>query len=271
MELQLQKILVAFDHSAPSTVAMEKAIQIAQKYGSVIHVVYAEHGGQFLDWDSVHDYLDDLRSKTGIAIHIHHQHGRAFKEIVHVERDIHADLIIMGTHSHSGFIPTWLGSTAYRVVSSSRCPVIVVQESAKNASFNNLIVPLVDSPESRQKLGPAASLARRFGSTCHVICLSKAKDPETEHHLLVYAKQAVDFFKEKELPHTVEARVGVNIAQAVIDFAKEKNGGMILMMTEKEEDGLFMGTTAQQLINHSPVPVMAIHNVHVESAATTGY
>ncbi len=271
METRITKILVGFDHSAASNVALEKAILIAQKFGSAIHVVYAEGGGHFLDWDSVHDYLDDLRSKTGIAFHIHHQHGRAFKEIVHVERDIHADLIVLGTHSHSGFIQSWIGSTAYRVVSSSRCPVITVQESSKASSFNNLIVPIVDSAESRQKLGPAAAFAEKFGSTAHVICLSKAKDAQTEHDLLVYAKQAVDFFKSRDIPHTVEARIGVNVAQTVIDYSAEKNGGLILMMTEKETGGTFMGNVAQQLINNSPVPVMAIHNVHLEGMAGTGY
>jgi nucleotide-binding universal stress UspA family protein len=271
METRIQKILVAFDHSTASTVALEKAIVIAQKFGSSIHVVYAEGGGHFLDWDSVHDYLDNLRAKTGIAIHIHHQHGRAFKEIVHVERDIHADLIVMGTHSHSGFMPLWIGSTAFRVVSSSRCPVITVQESAQNIGFKNIIIPIVDSPESRQKLGPAAAFAEKFEAAVHVICLSKSRDPEAEHHLLVYAKQAMEFFKERDIEHTVDAKTGVNVAQAVIDFAKEKSGGLILMMTEQESAGLFMGTVAQQLINHSPIPVMAIHNVHIESSSGSGY
>ncbi len=258
MDTTYKKILVGFDHSTASTVALEKAIEIAQKYGSAIHVIYAEGSGHFLDWDSVHDYLDDLRSKTGIAFHIHHQHGRAFKEIVHVEREIHADLIVVGTHSHSGFMPAWIGSTAFRVVSSSRCPVLTVQESAKNSNFNNIIVPLEDSPESRQKLAPAAGFAEKFGSTVHVISLSRSSSADVEHHMLVYAKQAVEFFKSRNIPYTVDARLGVSVAQTVIDFAKEKNGGLIFMMTETESAGMFMGTVAQQLINQSPIPVWSI-------------
>jgi nucleotide-binding universal stress UspA family protein len=271
METNYKKILVAFDHSPAATVALNKGIEIALKYGGEIHVVYVEGGGHFLDWDSVHDYLDTLRANTGLTIHIHHQKGRAYKEIVHVEKSIGADLIVTGTHGHGGYMPFWIGSTAFRIVSGSKCPVITVQESAKDTDFKNLIVPIVDTPESRQKLGPAASLAEKFGSTVHIICLSKGKDSETEHHLVVYCKQAVEFFKTRKIPYTYQVESGVNVAQTVIDFANDKKGGLILMMTETESAGMFMGTVAQQLINHSPVPVLAIHNKHVEGTGTAGY
>jgi nucleotide-binding universal stress UspA family protein len=271
METKYSKILVGFDHSAASTVALEKGMEIALKYGGEIHVVSVEIGGHYLDWDSVHDYLEHLRTKTGLKIHIHHQKGRAFKEIVHVERDIHADLILLGTHSHSGFMPFWIGSTAFRVVSSSHCPVITVLETAKDTDFKNLIIPLVDSPESRQKLGPAAEMAAKFGSTVHILCLDKSSDAETEHHLVVYCKQAVEFMKNRNIPYTYEVQSGVNVPQTIIDFAKDKKGGMIFMMTETESAGVFMGTVAQQLINHSPIPIMAIHNKHVEGTGGGGY
>ena len=271
MNTSYKKILIGFDQSAASLVAMEKAIVIAKKFGGEIHVCYVEASGHFLDWDSVHDYLDDLRQKTGLKFHIHHQKGRAYKEIVHVEHDIKADLIVVGSHSHNGYMPMWLGSTAYRVVSASRCPVISFQESAKNIDFSNLIVPLVDTPESRQKLAPAAAFAEAFGSTLHVIALSKATDPETEHHLVIYCKQAIEYLKSKNLNYTYEVMTGVNISKTVIEHAAAKNAGMIFMMTETESAGFFMGTVAQQLINHSPYPVMAIHNKHVEGTGGGGY
>lgn len=271
MEYNYKKILIGFDNSPAATVALEKGIEFALKFHGELHVVYVESSGHFLDWDSVHDYLDGLRAKTGLTIHIHHQKGRAFKEIIHVERSIHADLIVTGTHSHNGYMPFWIGSTAFRVVSSSRCPVVTVQESAKEMNFKNIIIPIVDSPESRQKLGPAAAIAEKFGSTCHVICLSKAKDAETEHHLVVYCKQSVEFFKNRNIPYTYEVVSGVSVAQKVIEFSKEKNGGLILMMTETESAGMFMGTVAQQLINHSPIPVMAIHNKEIVGLGGGGY
>lgn len=271
MEITFTKILVGFDHSTASHIALDKGIEIGKKYNSEIHLVYVEGNGHNLDWDRTHKMIDDLRSKTGLTFHIHHQKGRAYKEIVHVEKAISADLIVVGTHSHSGPMPYLIGSTAMRVVSGSKCPVLTVQESAATTEFKNLIVPLVDSPESRQKLSFAAAIASKFGSIMHIVCLSKAKDPETEHHLMVYCKQAVDFCKTRKIPYTYEVISGVNVSNKVIEFSKEKEGGMILMMTEQESAGMFMGTVAQQLINHSPIPVMAIHNKHVEGTGGSGY
>lgn len=271
MKINFNKILVGFDHSPSSTVALEKGIQIAEKTGAEIHVVYVEGPGHFLDWDSVHDYLDELRAKRGVTIHLHHKNGRAFKEIHHVEKEIGADLIVIGTHSHSGFMPLWIGSTAFRVVSASKCPVITVQESAANLDFRNIIVPLENLPESRQKVTPAADFAKLFGSTVHVLCVSKDKDTDTENHLHVYCNQACDVFDSKGVPYTRDMRLGTAIAPTVIEYSKEHNGGIIFMMTETESAGIFMGTVAQQLINQSPVPVMAIHNIHVTGVAGSGY
>ncbi|MCB5162069.1 universal stress protein [Marinomonas sp. E8] len=45
--------------------------------------------------------------------------------ILNASRDLHADLIVMGTHE-KGFVETFLGSVAKNVLSRSRVPVLVV-------------------------------------------------------------------------------------------------------------------------------------------------
>ncbi|MCC7297676.1 MAG: universal stress protein [Bacteroidia bacterium] len=271
MKIQITKILVGYDHSPASEIALSKSMELAVKFGAEVHMVYVESAGHWMDWDAAHAHLNEMREKYQVVIHIHHQKGRAYKEIVHVEKAIGADLIIIGSHSHAGAMPFLIGSTAFRIVSGSSCPVITVQETAKDLDFSNLIVPLVDSPESRQKLAVALGLAEKFDSTVHIVCLSKATDAETEHHLMVYCKQAVELCKTRNVKYTYEVCMGVNVSNKVIEFAKEHQGGLILMMTETESAGMFMGTVAQQLINHSPIPVMAIHNKHVEGTGNSGY
>lgn len=271
MDTRIANIVVGYDASPSSSVALDKAAELAGAFQSQLHVVYSDHGDNKLDWDKAHIVLDELRMRTGIPIHIHHQQGRPFKEILHVERQIQAGLIVVGTHGHAGYMPQWLGSTAYRVVNSSRCPVIVVQESARDLSWKQILVPLVDSPESRQKLVPAALMAKKFGSTVHILGVCRKKDPEAEHQLLIYCKQAVEFFDEEGVPNTHKVVSGVNVPQTVIDYSSEVHAGLILMMTETEAGNMFMGSLAQQLINHSPIPVMAIHNKHPEGLGGSGY
>jgi len=52
--------------------------------------------------------------------------GSAHEEIIRFARSKRADVVVMGTHGHSGFKKLLLGSVAGRVVSGARCPVMTV-------------------------------------------------------------------------------------------------------------------------------------------------
>ena len=45
----------------------------------------------------------------------------------------------------------------------------------------------------------------------------------------------------------------------------------MLIMTETESAGLFMGTYAQQLVNSSTFPVMSIHSRDTRLVGASGY
>ena len=52
-----------------------------------------------------------------------------------------------------------------------------------------------------------------------------------------------------------------NITNSIINYAKEINADTIAIMTEQEMTtaNLFLGAYAQQMVNHSPIPVLSIH------------
>ena len=70
---------------------------------------------------------------------------------------------------------------------------------------------------------------------------------------------------------TYDLRQGSSVAQTCIDYAIERNAGLIMMMTETESNNWFMGTVAQQLVNHSPVPILSIHSRDLYLSGDTGY
>lgn len=53
--------------------------------------------------------------------------GTPFAEIVRVAREGRHDLIVMGTHGHTGLTHALLGSVAEKVVRKAGCPVMVVR------------------------------------------------------------------------------------------------------------------------------------------------
>ena len=63
----------------------------------------------------------------------------------------------------------------------------------------------------------------------------------------------------------------MNVAESCISYGEEVNAGLMLIMTETESAGLFMGTYAQQLVNSSTLPVMSIHSRDTRLAGASGY
>ena len=64
---------------------------------------------------------------------------------------------------------------------------------------------------------------------------------------------------------------GGNLADNCIQLAQEQGANIIVMMTETESSGLFMGTYASQLVHKAEVPVMAIHARSLTGVGAAGY
>ena len=56
---------------------------------------------------------------------------------------------------------------------------------------------------------------------------------------------------------------GSNQAKLTLEYAHNSNTDLLVIMTDQEEGitGRLLGTYAQQVVNHSKIPVMSIHPV----------
>jgi nucleotide-binding universal stress UspA family protein len=66
-------------------------------------------------------------SAAGVEVEIHLAHTPAPEAITELARDLAADLIVMGTHGHTGLKHTLLGSVAERTLRTSPCSVLTVK------------------------------------------------------------------------------------------------------------------------------------------------
>mgnify|MGYP001204077176 FL=1 len=73
-------------------------------------------------------------------------------------------------------------------------------------------------------------------------------------------KQVEDYITKHGISHTTEIMKGENIANLTLKHAESLNADLIVIMTEQEDEltGLLMGTFAQQVVNHSKIPVMTV-------------
>ena len=58
-------------------------------------------------------------------------YGVPFQEIVETAKARHVDLIVMGTHGHTGLMHVLLGSVAEKVIRLAPCSVLVVRKVAE--------------------------------------------------------------------------------------------------------------------------------------------
>lgn len=272
MKPKYSQILVPFDNSPSAKVALRKAVLMAKIFDGKVTVLYVVTETKANKSEEIKNHITEIAAKEKINIDYIERHGKIYKEVVKLEKELNADIVMMGTHGVTGFLEGWIGSNAFRVVSSSQCPVITMQESVMPDHFQKILLPLADSRETRQKVPFICELAAGFDAEVVIFCVSKETDKEAIARLHTYAEQAKKYLDERGIKHSYDESFGKNVAEECIDFSVRNGIDLISIMTETENThSFFMGTYAQQLVNHSPIPVISIHARSTMRAGASGY
>ena len=278
-KFQIKKILIPFDFSETAELALEHAVFMAKLHKAdiiLLHVIesysftsaisqaFGKSQSEFEQKieTSANERLKELTSKlhhdSGMGVQFRTESGKIYKSIVSVAEEMDVDVILMGTHGVSGFQEFLVGSNTYRVVMSAPCPVISVQTHAKKIGFKNIVLPIDNSASSRQKVKHCVEIAKHYNSIVHIAAMATMSDVDMLRRFDVKIHQVKDYLDEYEVPYTVKMFKGDNAASITMDFASQVNADLIIMMTDQEGSGIFIGNFAQQIINHSKIPVMSI-------------
>jgi nucleotide-binding universal stress UspA family protein len=146
--IDLRRILVPTDFSKHSDNALRYAAAFAEKFGSelyLLHVVQdlalfvpeAVLAAAALPAAPVEQFRVAARAALqrvvdglqlpGLTIHPEVAEGVPFDAIIRLARQRDVDLIVMGTHGHTGLAHLLMGSVAEKVVRKAPCPVLTVR------------------------------------------------------------------------------------------------------------------------------------------------
>jgi nucleotide-binding universal stress UspA family protein len=285
-------IVVPTDFSETAEVALAHAVKLAQLYGSEIHLVHVLEAytanvniPEFKEVDAVivnlfekveqklRAYGDKLARENGIKVIVHAATGSIKGKVVSYAKKVGAGLIVTGTHGASGFREFFMGSNSYRIVSEAPCPVLSVNSQQAEPEYKKIVLPIDSSPPSRQKVVHAVDLAKRMGATVYIAELVSNLDPTEKARLNQKVKQVQEYLEKHGVQHVTKEMKGTNLALLTMNFAAAVDADLIVMMTEQEPNvsGLFMGPFAQQVVNHSNIPVMSIRPEVNPEHMTTGY
>ena len=142
----LRIILVPIDFSPHSDAALDRAVDFAKAFGAKIHLLHSYavpvQGVMPYDfavpdgvWDGIRkvaeDKLEEFRQNVaseGLEASSEVSPVMPSEAILAVSREIGADLIVMGTHGHTGLKHALLGSVAERTIRLAPCSVLTVKE-----------------------------------------------------------------------------------------------------------------------------------------------
>jgi len=269
MEKAFGKILLAFDDSEAAMAALQSAYGLSLKFQSQITVLVVS--GKDTNLEESRKTLDQFARDKSLSMNVLEKEGALYDELIKLGKEGDYDVILIGSHGSSGWRKFWKGSNAFKVISTSTCPVISVTAKASSPELKNILLPIADSRNTRQKVPYCIALAKEFGSTVHIVGISKSRSKEVDKKVSSYVNQTANYLAEKGIKYTTKINLGVDVAKGCIAYAEEVEAGLILIMSETESSGLFRDSYSQQLVNHSTVPVMSIHTRDTRLAGAAGY
>ncbi|TMH36475.1 MAG: universal stress protein [Betaproteobacteria bacterium] len=136
-----QKILIAYDGSAPSRKAYEAALDLAKRYQAQIHVVAVARPPDFAEdveteatLESAREHLgrqfgelESQAARAGLKPHFRVVTGHPAEQIVRAAEQQAIELIVLGHRGHGMFERWLLGSVSRTVIAYAPCAVMVVR------------------------------------------------------------------------------------------------------------------------------------------------
>lgn len=279
LHLNIDTIVVPTDFSKTAQLAYKHALTLAKAFDAEVHLVHVTQAAtnttavqEFADVQAVsvnlseaidnklHNEAISLAKEWGVLVHSHLATGNLRSQLLSYAKNVGADLIVTGTKGSSGFKEFFIGSNSYRIVAESPCPVLSVREGNLEPSYSHIVMPIDGSRASRQKVMPTVDLARKLNATIHLAALFSSDDEEDRFHLNQHIAQVEDYLNKHYKNYIRKDLFGRNIAHIAMTYATAIDADLIVMMTEQEPSisGFFMGPYAQQLVNHSRIPVLSI-------------
>ena len=138
-----KRILVAYDGSEGSRIALKRGIELAQALNAeLVSISVEEHlpyyAASISEVKATKEQIDehfrtltkqarDLAALSGVAMETIVRQGHEVERIVGAAKEGTFDLLVIGYHGHSRIFERAMGSTAQNIVRHAPCPVLVAK------------------------------------------------------------------------------------------------------------------------------------------------
>lgn len=294
-----KKILIPLDDTQCSKQAAETALRLAKewtKHGGeteptkvvLLHVMepdiiyvyesanlnpFQEQANKMLEpWINLAHTLDvpvemELVSRSDQSV---------AQSIVESAKAYRCDLILMGTHGYEGMARVLLGSVAERVSQLTTLPVLLLHQGIEvnSVALKRILVPTDGSNPAENALNQAAKMASDLGAQLEILHIVPEVPPlYTDFGSINYLEwqETLDLHGEKmaealkiRFPAaiiTCKKAQGLSLAQTILEQASKNHSQLIVMGTHGRRglERLVLGSVAEAVLHHAPIPVMLCH------------
>ncbi len=162
-----------------------------------------------------------------------------------------------------------LGAFALKLVSSSPCPIFIVQDkNIENHGYKNILLPIDRTKESKQKAYQTIALSKIYGCKIHLFATY-----EKDEYFSISVKANMLFVKSKLEEHNIEvayenyqeSSIKDSCSNQSLKFAELNKIDLILIMTSEDKGiiGVIVGAEDEKIINNeASIPVMYIDPIN---------
>lgn len=279
-------IIVPVDFSEQSIIALEQACNVAEVLDSTVVLLHITDEPSFVFSASakaaqeereieirtrLNQMCIDIQSKRRIDCSYELKEGKIYEQIAEFSKEKEARFVIMGTNGSVGIKKKFIGSNALRVVKESEIPVITIKGQNHNKGIKTIVLPLDLTKETKQKTAKAIELAQAFHSQICIVTVLESNDEYVINNLQRQVNQIQGILTSNGIENTADMiEKNGSISDSILSYAKEKNADLIMIMTQQEQNftDLFIGSSAQELINNSEIPVCSIIPIKTEESLT---
>ncbi|HWO58139.1 MAG TPA: universal stress protein [bacterium] len=139
----IRKLLVGYDGSDGSKLALKYAINLAKLTGASLRALWVRgslpHYPETVDeieeeksatdryWMKLEAEIREMSAREGVEVQTDCRAGHPAKAIAEYAEEAGVDLIVLGNRGHSGLWGRFLGHTADRISENAPCSVLIVR------------------------------------------------------------------------------------------------------------------------------------------------
>jgi|GEM_PF-2143779 len=271
----MKEILVGIGMTEQSSVVLKYALKLAQHFMArltVVHIIEHETPalsvGKKTEWQTVQQvYLDKRKTEvqTFVSQHIGKQYqaididievkiGQSYEELVKIQQEKTADLMILGKFTKTGRL--FGADTSDQIIGITSCPILLVPEDALPEYIERIVYAAELTPEDVAPIQFLSKFVKAFEG--ELICLHVSKNDAA-------------YVKDKKILSALETQV--NDSNVSFDFiigaveeSIEKYAALsqtdILAILHRDRDflsSIFRSSITKSISKHTEIPMIVFH------------